>query len=217
MTTIFLIENIRAVEIAACHLSHISAAMFHDGKIFMWGHCRGHSIYSPSPTPYTHLDEVFACYSTPAVTWRTLQFRVRQDTPLAETLRLAFNDQVKAGSLKISLELCVMLVSNIFFFFLIVQNTGDICFKVDGNFIWVHKAILKIRCQYYRSMFQQPWAEADQEQVLCSFLSHSFTNLILSINIRVVEVEQFSYPVYYCFLRYLYTDEVDLPVDEALG
>lgn len=69
--------------------------MFHDGKIFMWGHCRGHSIFSPSPTPYTYLDEVFACYSTPSVTWRTLQFRARQDTPLAETLRLAFNDEVK--------------------------------------------------------------------------------------------------------------------------
>lgn len=88
----------RAVEVAACHLSHISAAMFHDGKIFMWGHCRGHSIYSPSPTPYTHLDEVFACYSTPAVTWRTLQFRARQDTPLAETLRLAFNDEVNSNN-----------------------------------------------------------------------------------------------------------------------
>lgn len=32
-----------------------------------------------------------------------------------------------------------------------------------------------------------------------------------------MEVNQFSYAVYYCFLRYLYTDEVDLPVDEALG
>nr|CAH0100079.1 unnamed protein product [Daphnia galeata] len=159
----------KAVEIAACHLSHISAAMFHDGKIFMWGHCRGHSIFSPSLTPYTHLDEVFACYSTPAVTWRTLQFRARQDTPLAETLRLAFND----------------------------ENTGDLCFKVAGNSIWVHKAILRIRCQYYRAMFQHnTWAEADQE---------------------TVEIEQFSYPVYYCFLKYLYTDEVDLPVDEALG
>lgn len=90
----YVLSYCRAIEIAACHLSHISAAMFHDGKIFMWGHCRGHSIYSPSPTPYTHLDEVFACYSTPAVTWRTLQFRSRQDSPLTETLRLAFNDQV---------------------------------------------------------------------------------------------------------------------------
>lgn len=35
--------------------------------------------------------------------------------------------------------------------------------------------------------------------------------------LRVVEVEQFSYPVYYSFLKYLYTDEVDLPSDEALG
>lgn len=158
----------RVVEIAACHLSHISAAMFQDGRIYMWGHCRGHSIYSPALTSYSHLDEVFACYSTPAVTWRTLQFRSRNDTPLAETLRVAFND----------------------------QNTSDIRFKVEGQYIWVHKAILKIRCQYYRSMFSQPWAEAEKE---------------------VVEVEQFSYPVYYSFLKYLYTDEVDLPSDEALG
>lgn len=46
------------------------------------------------------------------------------------------------------------------FFF---QSTSDVCFKVDGNTIWVHKAILKIRCEYYRSMFQHPWAEADKE------------------------------------------------------
>jgi RCC1 and BTB domain-containing protein len=70
----------------------------------MWGHCRGHSIFSPSLTPYTHLDEVFACYSTPAVTWRTLQFRARQDTPLAETLRLAFNDEVKHNWLSFHLK-----------------------------------------------------------------------------------------------------------------
>lgn len=44
--------------------------------------------------------------------------------------------------------------------------------------------------------------------------SYGISNFILA---RVVEIEQFSYPVYFCFLKYLYTDEVDLPVDEALG
>ena len=34
---------------------------------------------------------------------------------------------------------------------------------------------------------------------------------------RVVEVTQFSFPVYNSFLKYLYTDEVDLPANEALG
>ena len=84
----------RAIEIAACHLSHISAAMFQDGKVYMWGHCRGHSIYTPTLTPYAFIDEVFACYSTPTVTWRPLRFRSRCDTPLTDTLRNAFNDQV---------------------------------------------------------------------------------------------------------------------------
>ena len=94
---------------AACHLSHISAAQFQDGRIFMWGHCRGHSIYTPTLTPYSHLDDVFACYSTPAVTWRTLQFRSRQDTPLTETLRVAFNDQVERASGKSTISLWLSL------------------------------------------------------------------------------------------------------------
>ena len=34
---------------------------------------------------------------------------------------------------------------------------------------------------------------------------------------RVVEITQFSYAVYNSFLKYLYTDEVDLPAEEALG
>jgi len=158
----------RAVEIAACHMSHISAAKFLDGSIYMWGHCRGHSVYTPSRTSYVHLDDVFACYSNPAVTWRTLEFQTRKDVSLAESVRLAFND----------------------------SNTADVCFQVDGHSIWVHKAILKIRCQYYSSMFQDHWVEADQ---------------------KVVEITQFSYAVYNSFLKYLYTDEVDLPAEEALG
>jgi len=158
----------RAVEIAACHMSHISAAQFLDGSIFMWGHCRGHSVYTPLRTSYIHLDDVFACYSNPAVTWRTLQFRPRKGVPLAESVSRAFND----------------------------ANTGDVCFQVDGHSIWAHRAILRIRCQYFCSMFQQPWTEADQ---------------------KVVEVTQFSFPVYNSFLKYLYTDEVDLPANEALG
>ena len=84
----------RAVEIAACHMSHISAAKFLDGSIYMWGHCRGHSVYTPSRTSYVHLDDVFACYSNPAVTWRTLEFQTRKDVSLAESVRLAFNDSV---------------------------------------------------------------------------------------------------------------------------
>lgn len=33
----------------------------------------------------------------------------------------------------------------------------------------------------------------------------------------VIEHNQFSYDVFKSFLRYLYTDEVDLPLENALG
>jgi hypothetical protein len=33
----------------------------------------------------------------------------------------------------------------------------------------------------------------------------------------VLEMDQFSYPVYHAFLQYLYTDEVNLPPEGALG
>ena len=32
-----------------------------------------------------------------------------------------------------------------------------------------------------------------------------------------VDIRHFSYPVYHAFLRYLYTDEVELPPEDAIG
>lgn len=34
---------------------------------------------------------------------------------------------------------------------------------------------------------------------------------------EVIEIDQFSYPVYRAFLEYLYTDNVDLPPEDAIG
>lgn len=34
---------------------------------------------------------------------------------------------------------------------------------------------------------------------------------------EVIEIDQFSYPVYRAFLEYLYTDCVDLPPEDAIG
>lgn len=53
-----------------------------------------------------------------------------------------------------------------------------------------------LRCEHFRSMFQSYWNEDMKE---------------------VIEIEQFSYPVYRSFLEYLYTDTVDLPPEDAIG
>lgn len=34
---------------------------------------------------------------------------------------------------------------------------------------------------------------------------------------EVIEIDQFSYPVYRSFLEFLYTDSVELPPEDAIG
>ncbi|CAD6229421.1 GSCOCG00006584001-RA-CDS [Cotesia congregata] len=72
---------------------------------------------------------------------------------------------------------------------------SDLTIQVQGKPIYVHKAVLKIRCQYFRSMFQEHWTENNQS---------------------VIVHDEFSYDVYRSFLKYLYTDQVDLPPENAL-
>eukprot|EP00064_Thunnus_orientalis_P013311 superscaffoldBa00002147_g13350 len=54
----------------------------------------------------------------------------------------------------------------------------------------------KERCEHFRSMFRSQWTEDQQD---------------------VIEIGQFSYPVYRSFLQFLYTDTVDLPPEDAIG
>lgn len=75
-------------------------------------------------------------------------------------------------------------------------ETADLKFCVDGKYIYVHKAVLKIRCEHFRSMFQSHWNEDMKE---------------------VIEIDQFSYPVYRSFLEFLYTDNVELSPEDAIG
>lgn len=62
----------RVIEIAACHSAHTSAAKTQSGQVYMWGQCRGQSVVLPHLTHFACTDDVFACFATPAVTWRLL-------------------------------------------------------------------------------------------------------------------------------------------------
>lgn len=157
----------RVSDIAALHYNHISAAVGEGGRVFMWGQCRGQSIIIPIATPLANLHEVLACYASSNVMHKPLILRADEESTIISCLRLAFDD----------------------------PSTSDLTIQVEGKPIHVHKAILKIRCQYFRTMLQEPWAENNQS---------------------VIEHEQFSYVVYKAFLNYLYTGDVDLPAENAL-
>uniref|UniRef100_A0A671VBJ3 Regulator of chromosome condensation (RCC1) and BTB (POZ) domain containing protein 1 n=1 Tax=Sparus aurata TaxID=8175 RepID=A0A671VBJ3_SPAAU len=158
----------RVVEVAACHSTHTSAAKTQSGQVYMWGQCRGQSIVIPHLTHFTNTDDVFACFATPSVMWRLMSVEPDDFLTVAEALRKEFDS----------------------------PETADLKFSVDSKYIHVHKAVLKIRCEHFRSMFRSQWTEDQQE---------------------VIEIGQFSYPVYRSFLQFLYTDTVDLPPEDAIG
>ncbi|XP_050008212.1 RCC1 and BTB domain-containing protein 1 isoform X3 [Alexandromys fortis] len=166
--THIMVENERVVEIAACHTTHTSAAKTQGGHVYMWGQCRGQSVTLPHLTHLSCTDHVFACFASPAVSWHLLSVEHEDFSTVADSLKKEFDS----------------------------PETADLKFRIDGKYIHVHKAVLKIRCEHFRSMFQSYWNEDMKE---------------------VIEIDQFSYPVYRAFLQYLYTDTVDLPPEDAIG
>ncbi|NP_001017352.2 RCC1 and BTB domain-containing protein 1 [Xenopus tropicalis] len=160
--------NERMVEVTACHSTNISAAKSQSGQVYMWGLCRGQSLLSPHLTHFSCTDDVFACFSNPPVMWRFLSVEHEDFLTVAESLKKEFDS----------------------------EETSDLKFRVDGKDIYVHKAVLKIRCEHFRTMFQSHWNENSKD---------------------MIEIDQFSYAVYRAFLEYLYTDNVDLPPEDAIG
>ncbi|KAH3708324.1 RCC1 and BTB domain-containing protein 1-like isoform X2 [Dreissena polymorpha] len=158
----------RFIEVAASHYSHISAAMTETGKVYMWGQARGQSITTPLLTQFMCTDDVFSAFSTPPVTWRTHSVNQMKGSRVMNCIAQSFDDPI----------------------------TSDVKFKVEGKEICVHKSILKIRCEHFRSMFQPCWDESGKD---------------------VVEITQYPFIVYKAFLKYLYTDQLDLLPEDAIG
>ncbi|XP_037292041.2 RCC1 and BTB domain-containing protein 1-like isoform X1 [Rhipicephalus microplus] len=158
----------RIVEIAASHYNHISAVMTQTSRVYMWGQCRGQSVTVPTETPFHSIHDVFACFACPTVTWKPMVLDICNPNTVANSVKAAFND----------------------------PTTSDLKICVEGRIIHVHKAVLKIRCEHFRSMFQAPWDEDEKD---------------------TIDVTTFPYAVYKAFLQYLYTDEVDLPPEDAIG
>uniref|UniRef100_A0A2I3G8M1 RCC1 and BTB domain-containing protein 2 n=1 Tax=Nomascus leucogenys TaxID=61853 RepID=A0A2I3G8M1_NOMLE len=158
------VEKDRIIEIAACHSTHTSAAKTQGGHVYMWGQCRGQSVILPHLTHFSCTDDVFACFATPAVTWRLLSVEPDDHLTVAESLKREFDN----------------------------PDTADLKFLVDGKYIYAHKVLLKIRCEHFRSSLE------DNED-------------------DIVEMSEFSYPVYRAFLEYLYTDSISLSPEEAVG
>ncbi|KAJ7344435.1 hypothetical protein JRQ81_000385 [Phrynocephalus forsythii] len=158
------VDKDRIIEIAACHTTHTSAAKTQSSQVYMWGQCRGQSITLRFLTHVTCTDDVFACFATPAVTWRLLSVEADYHLTVAQSIKKEFDN----------------------------PDNADLRFLVDGKYIHVHKVLLKIRCEHFQSVLNNN-------------------------NDEIIEISEFSYPVYRAFLEYLYTDSIRLPPEDAIG
>ncbi|XP_018360145.1 PREDICTED: RCC1 and BTB domain-containing protein 1-like [Trachymyrmex cornetzi] len=154
-------------DIAAVHCQNISIAIGEEGYVYIWGNCRGQKITIPTATTFSNMYDALACYGSPSVMHKPLILYSDEEPSVLECLGNSFDD----------------------------EDTSDLTIQVEGQSIFVHKAILKIRCSYFRNMFQHDWAENNRS---------------------VIKLDQFSYVVYKTFLKYLYTGMINLPMEKTV-
>ncbi|XP_018368579.1 PREDICTED: RCC1 and BTB domain-containing protein 1-like [Trachymyrmex cornetzi] len=154
-------------------VKHVNIAISEGGRVYIWGNCHGQRIMIPTATTFSNMYDAFACYGSPSV--------------MHKPLILYSNEEPRIECLKSVLE-CMGNSFN-------DEHTSDLTIQVEGQSIFVHKAILKIRCTYFRNMFQHDWMENNQS---------------------VIELDQFSYVIYKAFLKYLYTGMIALPMEKTI-
>ncbi|KYN01660.1 PREDICTED: RCC1 and BTB domain-containing protein 1-like [Cyphomyrmex costatus] len=159
----YKLQRIKWIDIAALPCYNISVALSEEGRAYVWGDCCGQSILTPTATSFSNVHDAIAYYG-PSVMHKPLVLYMNKEPSVLESLKAAFDE----------------------------SSTSDLKIQVEGQFIHVHKAILKIRSEYFKTMFQHDWIENNQ---------------------NVIKHDQFSYVVYKAYLKYLYIDAIDLPLE----
>ncbi|KYQ47065.1 RCC1 and BTB domain-containing protein 1 [Trachymyrmex zeteki] len=138
-----------------------------NGLVYMWGHFANVSIKKPFVCEYTNVFDVFNSMTAQSSMSVVHEF-TKEECDILNDLEAAFND----------------------------RSTSDLTILVEGQSIYVHKRILKMRCTYFRNMFQTDYIENNQ-----SIINH----------------RHYSYVVYESFLKYLYTGKINLSsIDDLL-
>jgi RCC1 and BTB domain-containing protein len=163
-----IMNSNKFIDVASHSLSSISVALSQNGNCFVWGECDSEVITSPRETPLKSIHDIFSIYAKRKITYKPIYFDEKPTiNPIVECLRKAFND----------------------------FELSDFRFKVDNKFIYAHKAILRIRCEHFRSMFSEHWSESETNEI---------------------EIDIFSYSVYYSFIKYIYTNTVEIRLEDAI-
>ncbi|KAK7604517.1 hypothetical protein V9T40_005703 [Parthenolecanium corni] len=155
----------KIVGIAASFCCDTSAVMTENSEIFILGAMYGDKFCPiPKSSPYKSLHEVFAYMTTPRITYKPF-IRQLEWEPINVAVEKAFDD----------------------------EETSDLIIRAEGKDIHVHRAISRLRSNYFRLFLQDHWVGNDQ---------------------TIVDVDR-KYVVIYSYLQYLYAGK--LKVDAWLA
>ncbi|XP_072763679.1 RCC1 and BTB domain-containing protein 1-like isoform X2 [Anoplolepis gracilipes] len=148
--------------------------------IYIWGDYFSQHITAPFSTKFLRIHDAFvhsrlnAMYKPLIVSAGACEY-IKELLNILESLGAAFDD----------------------------PSTSDFTVQVEGQPIYVHKAILRIRCQYFKNKFEHDWKTKNDQ-------STSDSSTVYTVS------DKFSHIVYKAFLKYLYIGMVDLPSENAL-
>jgi RCC1 and BTB domain-containing protein len=160
--------NAKIVDISSGISNNISIAKSENGNCYVWGECRNDCVISPKETRFESMFEIYSIYAKIAITQELLSLEEKPVVNrLIESISGLFDD----------------------------QKDSDFKFKFKVKEIFVHKLILKTRCEHFRKMFSNDWNENKTNEI---------------------EIPDYSYDVYYAFLKYLYSGSVVIKPEEAI-
>ncbi|XP_065202998.1 RCC1 and BTB domain-containing protein 1-like isoform X2 [Planococcus citri] len=156
----------KIIDIAATHFCSSSVAMDENCQLFIWGQCKGQNICSPLATDFNSLQEIFVNLSHYTGTFRPITSKNLTKAKIYKHIKNAFEDEA----------------------------TSDLTILVEGKEIKVHKAVLRIRSNYFKNMLKQGWKENEDE---------------------VLEIKESTYIAYKALIEYFYTDDLNVPFSFA--
>lgn len=74
-------------------------------------------------------------------------------------------------------------------------HSSDLQFVIDERTIYVHRWFLKISSKYFEKMLSETWCNPESNKI---------------------EINAYSYDIYFAYLRYIYTDCIEVSVEEAV-
>lgn len=75
------------------------------------------------------------------------------------------------------------------------EKSADIHFVIEGKTIHAHRWFLNISSNYFQRMLSDTWCKEDTNEI---------------------EINEYSYNIFYAYLRYIYTDCIEVSVDETV-